>query len=254
MTKTFLNAEKPLLTVMIQTPKPEYAIETAKSALSKGAEAFGLQACKLEFEYRNKETYRRIFDAMEDRPVYVTNYRTGRNNNEKSDDELGEGLILLAESGATLIDVMGDYYDKNDKELTFDPKAVDKQLRLIDRIHALGGEVLMSTHICKSFHSADEILSIAHEHEKRGADIAKIVSYAENEEQQIENLRITALLKKELKIPFLFLSGGVCDIHRRVGGRLGSCMYLCVDHHDELSTKSQPLLTDLKLLRDTLNL
>jgi len=27
-----------------------------------------------------------------------------------------------------------------------------------------------------------------------------------------------------------------------------------VDHHDELSTKSQPLLTDLKLLRDTLNL
>lgn len=254
MEKSFLNKEKPLLTVMIQTPKPEYAIETAEKALNKGAEAFGLQVCRLEAEYRNKETYRRIFDAMEDKPIYVTNYRGGLNNYRKSDDELSDELILLIELGATLVDIMGDYFDKNEKELTFSPSAVDKQLSLINRIHAKGGEVLMSTHIHKSFHTAEEILSIAHEHERRGADISKIVSYAASEEQQIENLRITALLKKELKIPFLFLSGGVCDLHRRIGGRLGSCMYLCVERHDELSTKSQPLLTDLKILRDTLNL
>ena len=255
MKKTFLNYEKPLLTVMIQERHADSAIETAKKALSKGAEAFGFQPCRLELSERRRENYERIFDAMEDKPIYVTNYRSGINKEMGySDDELAEGLLLLAESGATLCDVMGDYYDKNDRELTFDARAVDKQLRLIDKLHEIGAEVLMSTHITKSFHSADEILSIAHEQEKRGADICKIVSYAENEEQQIENLRITSLLKKELKIPFLFLSGGVCDIHRRIGGRLGSCMYLCVEEHNELSTKSQPLLTDIKILRDNLNL
>jgi hypothetical protein len=32
-------------------------------------------------------------------------------------------------------------------------------------------------------------------------------------EQQIENLRITDLLKRELEVPFLFLSGGECSLH-----------------------------------------
>lgn len=50
------------------------------------------------------------------------------------------------------------------------------------------------------------------EHKRRGADISKIVTAAENMEQQIENLRITNLLKQELGIPFLFLSGGESTI------------------------------------------
>jgi 3-dehydroquinate dehydratase len=190
---------------------------------------------------------------MEDKPIYVTNYRSGINKEMGySDDELAEGLLLLAESGATLCDVMGDYYDKNDRELTFDARAVDKQLRLIDKLHEIGAEVLMSTHITKSFHSADEILSIAHEQEKRGADICKIVTGAENTDQQIENLRIINLLKENLKIPFLFLSGGECHIMRRIGGLLGCCMYLCVREYDEYATKSQPLLHDIKIIRDIL--
>ena len=43
------------------------------------------------------------------------------------------------------------------------------------------------------------------------------------------SLIITTLLKQELKIPFLFLSGGECHRHRRLGGILGNCMapFLC---------------------------
>ena len=62
----------------------------------------------------------------------------------------------------------------------------------------------------------------------RGADIAKIVTFANSEAEEMENLRITTLLKQELKIPFLFLSGGECHRHRRLGGILGNCMVLCV--------------------------
>ena len=59
MKKTFLCAEKPLLTVMLQTPSAEYAIDTVKKALQEGAEAFGLQTCRLEDQ--SPETYGRIF-------------------------------------------------------------------------------------------------------------------------------------------------------------------------------------------------
>ena len=48
----------------------------------------------------------------------------------------------------------------------------------------------------------------------RGADVSKIVTDANDMEQQIENLRITNLLKKELGIPFLLLVKNVIDIFK----------------------------------------
>ena len=72
-------------------------------------------------------------------------------------------------------------------------------------------------------------------------------------EQQIENLRITNLLKQELGAPFLFLSGGESTIHRRLGMKLGCCMSLCVYEHDSLSTASQPLLSTMKTIRDIID-
>ena len=88
------------------------------------------------------------------------------------------------------------------------------------------------------------------EQQKRGADIVKIVTGANCMEQQIENLRITELLKRELKVPFLFLSVGECSLHRRIGPMLGSCMWLCVQEYDELSTPAQPLLHKVKAIRE----
>ena len=109
--------------------------------------------------------------------------------------------------------------------------------------------MLMSSHILK-FTPAERVLEIALEHQRRGADICKIVTGAETTAQQIENLRIINLLKENLKIPFLFLSGGECRVLRRIGGALGCCMYLCVHEYDEYATKSQPLLRDVKSIRD----
>ena len=61
---------------------------------------------------------------------------------------------------------------------------------------------------------------------------------------------IINLLKENLKIPFLYLSGGNSRITRRIGGALGCCMYLCVHEYDELATTSQPLLRDVKIIRE----
>ena len=158
----------------------------------------------------------------------------------------------MADCGATLLDVMGDYYDMQPDEVAVDEEAIKKQMELIDKLHAKGAEVLMSSHVFK-FTPAERVLEIALEHQRRGADICKIVVGAENMEQQIENLRIINMLKEKLDIPFLFLSAGKSNsILRRIGGELGCCMYLCVYEQDELSIKSQPLVKNVKAIRDNM--
>lgn len=248
---SFLNQPQPLLTVMLQCKTPEVAIGRIRNALCLGGDAFGLQVESLEPEYHNPETYQRIFAEMKGRPSYVTNYRSCANTG-KSDEELARGLVELAESGATLCDLMGDMFCKHPEELTDNPNAIAQQMELIDEIHSKGGEVLMSSHVCK-YTPAERVLEIALEQKRRGADVIKIVTAAESMEQQIENLRITDLLKRELGAPFLFLSGGECSLHRRLGIRLGCCMCLCVYEHDALSTPPQPLLSTMKTVRDCID-
>ena len=124
-------------------------------------------------------------------------------------------------------------------------------MKLIDDLHQRGAEVLMSSHVCK-YTPAERVLEIALEHQRRGADICKIVTKAETMAEQIENLRIIDLLKRNLKISFLYLCGGECRILRRIGGAVGCCMYLCVHEYDAFATLSQPLLKELKAVRDNI--
>jgi len=238
---TFLNHEKPLKTVMIENNDLNFIYKLIADANMNGADAFGLQVEKMLPEHRNKETYQKIFQAM-GKPVYVTNYFHTVNEG-KTYDDLAEHLKLLAESGATLIDVMGDFYDKHPEELTDDPIAVEKQKKLIDELHAIGAEVIMSSHVRK-YIPAERVLEIALAQQERGADICKIVTRADTPKEEAENLRIVTLLKKELKIPFLYLAGGSHQkLLRRVGPMMGCCMWLCVQQHSNFSTKAQPLLS-----------
>ena len=246
--RTFLNYEKPLLVSMVQADNPARIKELIDGSVKDGAEAIGMQFCKLKEEYRNEQTYKDLF-SYTDLPVYVTNYREHISNVGKSDEVLAKELVGLAKCGVTLCDVMGDIFDPHDDEVATDEEAIKKQMKLIDEIHAAGAEVLMSSHVRK-FIPAERVLEIALEHQRRGADICKIVTGAGSMAEQIENLRIVNLLKENLKIPFLYLSGGTCRILRRIGGELGCCMYLCVHEYDEYATKSQPLLRDVKTIRD----
>lgn len=247
----FLYKEKPLLTVMVECRNPETAIGKIRNANCLGADAYGFQAERLDSQYRSPENYKKIFEAMGGRPSYVTNYRS-TSNIGKTDEELAEGLLELVDCGATLADVMGDYFCRCPGELTDNEEAIKKQMELIDKIHDKGAEVLMSSHIQK-FTPAERVLEVALEQKRRGADIIKIVTGADTMEQQIENLRITDLLKRELGAPFLFLSGGVNTLHRRLGIKLGCCMALCVYEHDIMSTPVQPLLSIMRKIENEID-
>ena len=245
--KTFLKYEKPMLTCMVQAKTPERIKQLIDLSDNEGAGAYGMQFCQMKPEYRKSEVYRELF-SYTDKPTYVTNYRLFENAG-KSDEQLAAEILELAECGATLCDVMGDIYCRTEGELTMDECAIEKQMKLIDELHARGAEVLMSSHVHK-YTPAERVLEIALEHQRRGADICKIVTSSNDMEQQMENLRIIAMLKKKLDIPFLFLTGGECKLIRRIGGEVGCCMYLCVHEYDEFATPVQPLIGDIKTIRN----
>ena len=250
MKKSFFEYDKPLLTTMVQADNPDRIKELIDKSVPEGAEAFGMQFEQMNPEYRTKEVYNDLFAYAKDKPIYVTNYRSSKNEG-KSDKQLADELLELADCGADLCDVMGDCFDRQPDELAVDKTAIEKQKELIKKIHDKGAKVLMSSHVLK-YIPAGRVLEIALEHQKRGADICKIVTGADTMEQQIENLKIINMLKENLKIPFLFLCGGECGILRRIGGEIGCCMYLCVHEYDALATPQQPLLTRVKAIRDNM--
>ncbi len=236
-----------MLTVMVQAGDPDRIKELMDLSTPLGAEAFGVELERLKPEYKKQEIYKDLI-SYTDLPVYVTNYRTYENEG-RTDEELAAELLQVADHGKVLCDVMGDYFDPQPGELTVDPTAVEKQKQLIEQLHKKGAEVLMSSHVF-TYTPAERVLEIALAQQERGADIAKIVTGADTMEQQLENLKIIRLLKENLEIPFLFLCVGECGVLRRIGGELGCCMYLCVYEHDEYAAPAQPLLVDVKAIRE----
>ncbi len=257
MKPTFLNQNRPLITGMILKNTPDDVRFAVKNSIYDGADCLGIQLENLEKEYKTEENYRKIFAACAGHPIYITNYRSGGNKGF-TDDEIAEGLITALRCGATLGDVPGSLFDPESGmgvglELSMKQDAIDKQMRVIERIHEMGKEALMSSHVLK-FTPAETVLEIAHEQVRRGADVVKIVTAANSDEEQIENLRITTLLKKELNVPFLFLSGGThSKIHRMIGAQLGCVTYLAVHEHDARAVPTQPTIRAAKAVRDNLD-
>ena len=79
----------------------------------------------------------------------------------------------------------------------------------------------------------------------RGADVAKIVTEANSEEELNDNLKTSVLLKENLGIPSLFLCNGThCKKHRILGPVLGSDMFLVV--HNSRENMDQPTIKRAK--------
>lgn len=239
---------------MITKDTPDAVRYAVKNSIYDGADCLGIQLERIKREYRNEDTYKAIFGACAGHPIYVTNYR-GHHNEGRSDEELAQELLRALRCGGTLGDVPCSWFDPESGfgiglELSMKEAAIERQMRLIDEIHAMGKEVLMSSHVVK-FTPAETVLSLALEQKRRGADIAKIVCAASCVEEEMENLRITTLLKKELGIPFLFLSSGThAKIHRMIGPQLGCVSYLAVHEHGEGSVPTQPTVRAAKAVRD----
>ena len=249
MKATFLEYEKPLITALVLCTTPEDFIAKIKASDAEGADAFGLQMCKLKKEYRTDAVLKEIFAACNGKPIYVTSYRADASA-DFTDEECMDYLLQMADCGATLCDVMADCYCRTPGEITWDETAVSRQKALIHELHRRGCEVLMSAHT-DAYLTPEENLKIAQAHAERGADIVKIVHNTTSEDQLSECVESMNLLRKHIDKKSLYLVGGPCyKLIRQAGPNLGSCMYLCVQSMGPMDAAVAPILKDIKLVRD----
>lgn len=111
----------------VTIPTDESFAEGIKAIAKKwGADAVGVQLCKLKKEFKSDDNIKNIFSCSNGRPYYVTNYRYGVNEG-KTDDELVTDILHYASLGGDLYDVMGDIFDRSENEITYNAQAIEKQ-------------------------------------------------------------------------------------------------------------------------------
>jgi 3-dehydroquinate dehydratase len=184
---------------------------------------------------------------MENKPCYITNYRRlNINDTVQSDEELTEEMLFafsLADN-VKLFDIRGDLFDPSFDEITYNEKAILKQIELANEVHRLGGEVLMSSHPLR-FLPYDDVLKIAKAQQERNVDIVKIVTLAESHEELVSNFETSIRLNRDLDKQFLFLCGGShCRNHRLLAPLITNSLFLSVQRG--IDGGPQPQMDDAK--------
>lgn len=241
-----------MVTALMSGLTPESLIAQSRGAEFEGADAIAIELRDLKPEFRNRETFERIINSV-NLPFMFIFYRNDRWNLLRDDEPRQELLMAAADAGAGMIDVMGDLYDPSPDECTHDPAAIEKQMRLIDRIHASGSQVVMSSHPQRVM-SSEAVLKQLQSFEQRGPDVVKIVTVANTDEEFAESVRTTMLLRRELKTPFIHLcNGNFGRIQRFLGMTLGVSITFAVYRYEELALMTQPTVRSMKTVLDNVH-
>jgi len=251
MRPSFLRLQSPYLAAIIEGATPDATIASILRCEHDGAEAFAVSLAAWGRERLTIGELSRVFHCT-GRPMMPLCYRSGSLAADKMDDDArAELLLLCVDAGAAACDIMGDMHDPAPRERTRDEQAVEKQRRLIDRIHAKGAEVLMSSHAPSEFLRGEEVLEHLSDFVSRGADIAKIVVRADSEEELVEAFRTTVLLKRELRAPFVHLCcGRYGRLQRYVAPSLGAALTFGMESAVQ---GPQPLVSSARGVLDALN-
>lgn len=242
---------------------PEKAVEDIADSERQGAVGFLLHAELLEQRYRNVDAIRKILRSTQ-KPVMILNYRTDGDDDERLNQLKLDSIF----AGAAAADVPMHTYDDNSKrslescaksfaeampaEVSMDEKAIERQKTLIAKMHDFEGEVLMSAHVGTML-TAQQAYDLAGEMGRRGADIAKIIVCAKSMDDVAEIYRTVRLLKRNLKIPFLYQTSGVYGkLVRPTAWIFGSKYILCHNEYSELSNREKPLIRDVAELKNKL--
>ncbi len=244
MKRTFLNQPQPVATGIFAGQTPQELIAEARNCEFEGADGLAIELRDLKPEFRNRDSLKSVIDAV-NLPTMFCFYRNDSQQN-LDDDSRQEILLAAAEAGGSIIDVMGDLYDPSPMELTHNPAAIGKQKRLIDRIHSLGADVVISSHMACP-RTAEQVFEHLSEVAKRGADVVKIVTTVNTDEELAEAFRTTLLLKRELGKPFIHLCNGTYSRpHRFMGPALGVSIFFCISRYEPRYGMTQPTIRAMK--------
>lgn len=251
-TKPLISRQKmPILITSMNDPTPSEIISTMRNAIYDGTEAFSLHLEMMKQEHLNEEDLARICNYAGDKPLYTMNYRIAARG--KTDEQLTDEQLMAVRAGASMIDFMGDMFDRTPRELSYNKSAIERQREVIEEVHSLGAEVMMSSHIF-DYLTFEETLEHARALEARGGDIVKIASTVRSEEEMIEALRTTVLVKNALNVPFLHVCMGQWGkLLRSVSPMFGSCFAICGQSYKPVAHMDQPLLRAQRAVLDNID-
>ena len=255
MKQKLSQIDAPAVAGVVRAATVRGAIAEIKNCTADGAAMIDLHlSCLGDLD---KESLEKII-ASSRLPILALNYNNTLlwGDAGLSEEARVASLLRAVEAGAAGIDMQGytfhapskksfcgeDTYSftkGNPKEVVTDGAIIAKQCALIERVHAMGAEVLLSCHPGIVMRS-EQIVELALFLEKRSPDIIKIVTKAENEEDLAESIRTMLLLKKEVKPPVAYHANGKAGmLSRIINPLLGGKIAFCVDRYDEGSTMEQ---------------
>ncbi|MFA5204691.1 MAG: type I 3-dehydroquinate dehydratase [Lentisphaeria bacterium] len=248
---SFLNKPYPVITGIFAGQTPAELVAEARNCEFEGAKGLVIDVSDVRPEFRNRDALKGVIAAV-NLPFMFVFYRTDKWSH-LNDDGRQEVLLAAADAGASMIDVMGDLYDPSPLELTHNPAAIDKQKRLIDRIHAKGADVVISSHLPCS-RTTEQVLEHLREVEARGPDVVKIVTTVDTAAELAEAFRTTLTLKRELKTPFIHLCNGKFSRpHRFLGPTLGVSILFAVSRYEPRYGLGQPTIAAMKTVLDNVH-
>ena len=274
MRKSFVNNRAPMLAGVIRRRTVSEARAEIKNCEIHGADVIDLHLSCLDEEYKNVDSIRAIVDKSK-RPILALNYnQTYENESYDTDEESRVALLLKAvEAGVAAIDVQGYTYDLGSKhgfrsefgcldysfiknnpcEVVVDKNIIGKQCELIERVHHMGAEVLLSCHPFV-YMDTEQVVDLALFLEKRKPDMIKLVTRCDTEEQMVEAFKSMVALKREVRTKIHFhCVGQKGALTRVVNPMLGSQLIFCLDRFTESSNLDQLDLKTAKLVRDNIN-
>ncbi|MBQ9784912.1 MAG: type I 3-dehydroquinate dehydratase [Clostridia bacterium] len=255
---SFANAPSPLLIGVVRRRTADEAIRDIEASETNGATAIDLHLSCLEESAQTVGELSRIIRAAKT-PTLSLNYnqRYDWESFETTEEERVELLLRSARAGISAVDIQGYTFDLPSKsaftgdknaysftknaprEVVTDPRVIQKQVALIEQIHATGAEVLISTHTGIPL-TCEQVVELALFLEKRSPDVIKIVGGCTNEEELSEALRAMPILKKEVQTRVHYhVAGPLGRITRLVNPLLGGHMIFCSNEQHVGANKEQ---------------
>lgn len=257
MRASFVNAASPLLIGVIRRTTPAAAIADIAHCVACGANAVDVHLSCLEEEYWTEDAIREIVDGSPV-PIMALNYNGRYDWSDCGMDEETRVQLLLTAvaAGVSAVDIQGYTYDVTAKnayhgdtrygfakrcprEVVTDPTVIERQIALIERVHAAGAEVVLSTHPGVVM-NCEEIVELALFLEKRGPDMIKLVSQCTNEDELAEAMRTMLVLTREVRTPVHFhVAGAAGRLSRIINPILGGHMIFCSGEQHDGANKEQ---------------
>ena len=258
MKKRFSDSAKPLIVGVVKERTPTDALAKIRDYRENGATAIDLHLSCLEKEYKTVTAMKTIADGT-DLPILALNYSRRYDWTEIAENEEDRLKLLMLglEAGMSAIDLLGYSFDarakqkfvgedvysftkNNPLEIITDKKIIAKQKELIDRVHDMGKEVLISTHPDIPM-NCDQVIDLVCFLAERNPDVIKLVTRCVTDDDLTEafyTMRRLAKLDLRQKISF-HCCGESGRTTRLINPLLGSYMCFCTKSDDGNSNKEQ---------------